>query len=446
LPGDDLPEDVARLLDLLDYGIAGANAGVAVSRVVASERGAILVGTRRYTGGVWLLAIGKAADAMARAADACLSDSIRAGLIVTRADSEHASPSRFIRIESAHPVPDERSVEAGRAALSFAAAVPDDGLLLVLLSGGGSALTSIPAEGLSLDALATTIEALLAAGVEIHAINTVRKHTSAIAGGRLAAARGAGPVEVLCVSDVMGDAIDVIASGPCARDTTLAKDALAVVAGLQDAEVGPRVPTAVVEYLTAAAASEAASGAHDGAANVTDVRHQIIACNADARAGVVREATRRGLRSIYLGEVLPGEARHVGQRLAAFARAVRADVPTLFVAGGETTVVVRGGGRGGRSQELALAFMLETARASRRTNLPEAWLVAAGTDGVDGPTDAAGAWVAPQSHAAALAAGLDPTAALDDNDAHGFFSRAGGLIRLQPTETNVMDLVILFVA
>lgn len=381
-----------------------------------------------------VLAVGKAACAMAAALEGVAGERIARGLAVTK--EGHARPlARFVVREAAHPEPDTRSAAAGREALGFASSLRTDETLVVLLSGGASALLSSPPSGISPDDLARTTAALLAAGADIGALNVVRKHLSVVSGGRLAAVSAARRITVLAISDVIGDALDVIGSGPCAPDPSTFADALDVLSrhGLE----GNAIPAPVRARLEAGLRGEVDETPKPGDPRLARVRSAVLARNADALAAVCDAARSRGIASHAIGSALAGEARIAGRRLAALARALRSDPrPQLIVAGGETTVTVRGPGRGGRCQELALAAALELEGRERIT------LLAAGTDGGDGPTDAAGACADGGSVARARAAGVDAADALSRNDSHRFFAAAGGLVRTGPTHTNVMDLVL----
>jgi len=383
-----------------------------------------------------VLAAGKAACAMAGALEERLGPRIARGLAVTK--DGHALPlARCTVREAGHPVPDARSDAAGRAALSLAAGARSDEILVVLLSGGASALLSSPPDGVSHEDLARTNAALLASGAGIEELNAVRKHLSVLSGGRLAAASGAGRVLVLAISDVIGDALDVIGSGPCAADPTTFADALAVLRrrGLD----GPgALPSSVRARLAAGAEGRVEETPKPGDPRLARVRSAVLARNADALEAARAEARVRGVEARIVTRALTGEARDAGRRLAALGRAVgSADAPRLLLAGGETTVTVRGPGRGGRCQELALAAALEIAGD------PSLALLAAGTDGSDGPTDAAGAYADGGSVARGAAAGVAAAEALARNDAHAFFAAEGGLVRTGPTRTNVMDLVLI---
>jgi glycerate-2-kinase len=383
-----------------------------------------------------VLAAGKAAGTMAAAFQGHAGERIAHGLIVTK-DGHGVSLDRFETREAGHPLPDARSQKAGLASLALARGVGPADALILLLSGGASSLLSCPAQGLTLGALRETTDLLLRAGAEIHELNCVRKHLTRVSGGRLAAATRADPILVLAVSDVLGDDWATLGSGPCAADPTTYADALRVLVhrGIVD-----RAPGAVRAHLEAGAAGTHEESVKPGAPALRRVRQQLIARNRDALTSLRRAAQRAGLVPVELTDRLRGEARDVGRRLAAAARALRPGPPRLLLAGGEPTVTVRGSGRGGRAQELALAAAVELDGDPRVT------LLAAGTDGSDGPTPAAGAFVDGGTVARGRAGGVDARAALADNDAYGFFSREGGAFVTGPTGTNVMDLVLMRVA
>jgi glycerate-2-kinase len=379
-----------------------------------------------------VLAAGKAAPAMAAAFVAEAGARVRGGLVVTK-DGHGAAPHGFRLLEAGHPLPDARSEAAGEAALGLAAAVDPGDALVVLLSGGASALLACPVEGVTLAALRETTDQLLRAGAEIGELNCVRKHLTRVSGGRLAATTRARLILVLAISDVLGDDWATIGSGPCAADPTTYADALGVLArrGLE-----ARVSATVRAHLEAGAAGRREETVKPGDPVLARVHAQRVASNRDALAAARAAAQGEGLAAVVLTDGLRGEAREVGRRLAAAARTLRPGPPRLLLAGGEPTVTVRGRGRGGRAQELALAAALELDGDARVA------LLAAGTDGSDGPTPAAGAYVDGGTVARGAAAGQDARAALAENDAYGFFAREGGAFVTGPTGTNVMDLVL----
>jgi glycerate-2-kinase len=367
---------------------------------------------------------------MAAALEELAQGEIASGLVVAREAS--ISTRMPLRI-AAHPVPDARSAAAAGEALRLVESARPQDVLLVLLSGGASSLLSAPVSGLDVEDLARTNEALLASGAPIDAVNCVRKHLSLLSGGRLAKRARSRRIEVLVISDVPGDRLDVIGSGPCAADPTRYADALDVLARRKIRE---RVPAAVVAHLEDGARGENPETAKPGDPALARVRHTILASNHTALVAAAESARRIGLRPLRLTQRLAGDARETGRRIGALARCARVAEPVCLLAGGETTVTLRGSGRGGRSQELALAAALEL-DGSRGVAL-----LAAGTDGSDGPTDAAGAFADADTVARGEARGFDARAALGQNDAYRFFEAEGGLLRTGPTGTNVMDLVL----
>ena len=387
---------------------------------------------------VVVLGMGKAALAMAGVVEAQLGRRVEGGAVVVPAGHPRTLPERFPRPrrievwEGAHPIPDERSARAARRLLHLAAEAGPDDLVLVLLSGGGTALAADAAPGVPLAAAQRTFRLLLDAGADIHAMNTVRKHLTRVGGGQLARAAAPAAVLALAVSDVVGDDCSVIASGPTVPDPTTFAEAVDV---LRRFRLWERVPAAVRAHLGRGADGRVPETPKPGDGAFTRARTELIGTNRDALAGAVAAAEARGYVPYVLGRAVTGEARDVAKRLVREVQALEVRQPACLLWGGETTVTVRGRGRGGRNQELALAAALALDGLRR----PLVFL-SAGTDGRDGPTDAAGAWVTPQTVAEARARGLLPEQYLAANDAYAFFDRLGRLIRTGPTHTNVMDL------
>ncbi len=368
---------------------------------------------------------------MARAAVQHLG--IRAGLIV--GVTGDAPLDGFETIVGGHPIPTAASEQAGRAALVLAASVGVDGGLLVLLSGGASALMAVPADGVTLDDKRRTTEQLLRAGADIHALNTVRKHLSAIKGGRLAA-RAGGVCRALAISDVIGDDLSVIASGPTVADSSTFRDALDVLRRFGGEAA---YPSSVVARLTQSTDETPKPGDASLARSSTTV----IGSRADAMAGAASEASASGYRVVTMHEPITGEARLAGiaHLRASMAKAHGLPRPVCVISSGETTVRVTGSGRGGRNQELALAMAEPLARSAG-----PALAASIGTDGIDGPTDAAGALVDATTLERARARGLSPDRFLAENNAYAFFAAIGDLIHTGPTGTNVGDLQVILLA
>lgn len=401
---------------------------------------------------VVLVGAGKAAMAMAGALEARLGGRIDEGLVVVpygyreTFPSDAPAPRRVEVVEALHPVPDEAGVRAARRTLTLAEALRPDDLLLVALSGGGSALwpafgSSSPlgpnaAPPLPLADVQWTFRLLLQSGADIHAINTVRRHLSQIGGGKLARVAYPASVLTLVISDVVGDDLAAIASGPTVPDPTTFADAVAV---LERYDLLERVSAPIRDHLLWGMDQPMALPERP----VLDrARTLLIGSNADALAAAQAEAERRGYAVCAHRAPSTGEARAVGREQARAALDLHPARPTCLLWGGETTVTVTGDGRGGRNQELALAAALELDGANREGTERDIVLLSAGTDGIDGPTDAAGAWARSRTVAEAHALGLDAADHLARNNAYPIFDAVGGLVRTGPTHTNVMDLQV----
>jgi glycerate 2-kinase len=379
---------------------------------------------------VLVLGCGKASAAMAAAAEEALGDRISGGFVVVKDGCAVPVPS-VESTEAGHPVPDARGLAASARLLELARGAGEDDLVLFLVSGGGSALTPAPAPPITLAEKQEVTRLLLAAGATIGELNAVRKHLSRFKGGQLARAAAPASVLTLALSDVIGDPLDVIASGPTAPDPTTFADARDVLArrGL----VG-RVPASVTARLEAGLRGEIEETPKPGDRLFGRVTNVVIGNNALVADAAVAAASRLGYRPHLATRELQGEAREVARELVARARGL--EPPACLIAAGETTVTVKGKGRGGRCQEFALAAALELAPADRMT------VLGAGTDGSDGPTDAAGAIVDADSVARGTRAGGDARRAMEDNDAYRFLTASGDLIVSGPTRTNLLDLYL----
>ncbi|PYR58340.1 MAG: glycerate kinase [Acidobacteria bacterium] len=377
---------------------------------------------------------------MAATAARLLGARVRAGVVIGAGRAPNGdAPSALETFVGGHPVPTPDSERAGRRALAIAGALAAEESLLVLLSGGASALMAVPADGLTLDDKRRTTERLLRAGADIQALNAVRKHLSSIKGGWLAA-RTRGPSRTFAVSDVVGDDLSVIASGPTVPDASTFADALDVLRRFGGVDAYPK---AVVARLEKGDRGEVPETPKPGDARLSRADAAVIGGRRDAMEGAAREAAARGYQVVRLEDPVVGEARTTAPshlRLV-MARVAGVGRPVCVVSSGETTVRVTGRGKGGRNQEFALA----AAEPLASLGVPAA-AASIGTDGVDGPTDAAGALVDSTTIARAQTAGLGPPGRyLDDNNAYAFFEALGDLIHTGPTDTNVGDLqVILF--
>jgi len=350
------------------------------------------------------------------------------GLVVTRYGYGETC-KRIEIVEAAHPVPDEKGRAAAGRILEKVRGLGADDLVLCLISGGASALLALPAPGLTLADKQEVNRALLKSGANIGEMNTVRKHLSAIKGGRLALA--AQPARVLSwlISDVPNDDPGVIGSGPTVADRTTFADALAVLAKYR---IAP--PAAVKTRLEEGAAGRIEETPKPGDPRLARVENVLVAAPMRSLEAAAATARQHGLDAVILGDSLEGEARELGARHARDAMALaKKGKPTVMLSGGETTVTVRGTGRGGRNVEYLLA------EAIAADGAPGIWGLAADTDGVDGAEDIAGAIFTPDTLARARAKGRDPRAMLDDNDGHGFFGLLGDSLVTGPTRTNVND-------
>jgi hydroxypyruvate reductase len=414
------------LLAIVRAAIDGASARRAVLRALAAPIISPLLSRPTH-----VLAAGKAAAAMATAVAASPLDLRTVVAIGTHRPGDLAE--RIEWIEAAHPVPDERSIKAGVRALQLAAGVAADECLLLLLSGGASALMALPIEGISLPHLQRTIQSLMLGGADIHTLNTVRKHFSQIKGGRLAAACP-GTTVTLAVSDVIGDDLSVIGSGPGVADRSTWADAARALTRYG------RHDDAVHDVAGRGARGELPDTPKPGDRALARASGFVIASRPDAMAAASDAATQLGYRVVTIADEVAGEARQTAPAWFAKATTLIADLaaPACVISAGETTVRVRGRGRGGRNQEFALALADLVAAASR-----ELIVASIGTDGIDGPTDAAGALVDRTTRSRAALFGLDAAGMLAENNAYDYFAMLGDLIHLGPTDTNVGDVQVL---
>ena len=442
---DQLPSSPAHevALDCLAAGIEAADPARLTRRAVSLTDGALTVDDAGDDladyGEVIILGGGKAAAVVAAELEAILGDALDGGLVIT--DSPDASPVSTQRVEvlaGDHPIPSERGVGSARRLLDAAETADESTLILGVITGGGSALITAPAGELSLDDLGATTEALLASGATIDEINAVRKHCSAIKGGRLAATTQPAEVCSLVVSDVVGNDLATIASGPLVGDPTTYADARAVID-----RYNLDVPAAVTDRLVRGVAGEIDETPAPGASVFEGVTTTIIGDGLTAVRAAADRAEAAGFESLVLSSRIRGEAREAAKTQVAIAEGIAAtgeplDPPAVVVSGGETTVTVDGEGVGGPNQEFALSAALELTAGDDAA--PETVVAAVDTDGVDGPTDAAGAIV--DGETVAVREGRH---ALADNDATTALGAADAVITTGPTGTNVNDLRVVVV-
>lgn len=432
----------AVAVELQQAALAAVEPAAAVHRYVRREGDTLIIAAHHYDlrdyERVFVVGGGKAAVPMAAAVVDILGERLTKGVIVTRyghITSQSPIPNLQF-LEAAHPVPDENSVRGAQAIADCAARATGRDLVLCLISGGSSALLTLPVPGLTLADLQALTGTLLRSGATINELNTVRKHCSCIKGGHLARLVAPATLVTLILSDVVGDPLDVIGSGPTVPDPTTVAEAWAVLKRYEIRSLPP-----------------SQGGMRGGAFHETPkpgdpvferVQNVIVGSNRLAALAAVEKAHQLGFNALLLSTYVEGEAREVAKVAAALAKGVRVHSdplppPACLVWGGETTVTVRGKGRGGRNQELALAAAIQL------SGWPGVLVMALATDGTDGPTDGAGALVTGETVARAQALGLDPWAALEANDSYPFFSTLGDLLRTGPTGTNVNDLLFVLV-
>lgn len=386
---------------------------------------------------VFVAGAGKAVCPMARAIEDMLAARVTDGLVITKYG--HGQPLKRVRVkEAGHPIPDSNGMAGAKEILDMAKAAEKDDLFIFLLTGGASSLLSFPAPGLSLKDKQRASALLLNSGATIDEMNAVRKHLSLIKGGRLAEEAIPARVLTLMVSDVVGNSLSTIGSGPTAPDPSTYSDSLKVIDkyGLSD-----KMPMNVMKLLRKGAKGGIPESPKPGSPAFRRASNIIVADNLWALQSAAKAARAAGLHTIVLSSTVAGNTRETAAFLASVLKEIKnsgnpVKRPACVLIGGETTLVVTGKGLGGRNQEFALAL------AVALDGKKGVYALAAGTDGTDGPTDAAGAYVSPESLKKAAALGLDPLKFLSRNDSYNFFKKAGGLFVTGPTGTNVMDIVI----
>ena len=441
--------EMARLrrdaLSIFHSALAAVDPEAAVRQHLRVEAGALAVGDRRYDLNacerILVVGAGKAVAPMAKAIEDLLGDRISAGVLVVK--DGHGLPLEKIRIrEAGHPVPDERGVAGTLEVLNLLEDAGERDLVICLISGGGSALLIAPSEGIRLPDKQATTKNLLACGANIHEINTIRKHLSRAKGGQLARAAHPATVLSLILSDVVGDDLDVIGSGPTVADRSRFYDALEI---LQRYAIWDRTPAAVRERLSQGAKGGLEETPKPGDPAFQRSAHILVGSCLQALAAAAMAAERLGYQPLILSSKVEGAAREVARTFAAIGKEILSShhpskPPACILMGGETTVTLQGEGRGGRNQEFALAGAIALDGTQRLV------ILAGGTDGTDGPTDAAGAIADGLTIARAKALGLNPFALLKRSDSYHFFKPLDDLIITGPTRTNVMDVYMLLAA
>lgn len=433
---------------VLSAALQAVDPARAVSHYVKQKDGILLIDGQTYKLNdykhIYVVGAGKAGTPMATSIGEILANRLTEGIIIVKEGytnrSEIKTLSRIKIIEAGHPIPDERGVRATQQIVRLLAKATRNDLVLCLISGGGSALTPALVDGVCLDDLKTLTSQLLASGANIIEINTLRKHLNKIKGGQLARLAAPADLVALILSDVVGNPLEVIASGPTVPDETTYNDAYEV---LERYNLLDKAPASVVAHLRKGLRGEIAETPKPGDPLIKNIQNVIIGSNLQAAKEALNQARKEGFNALLLTTYLEGEARQVGSVLAGILRQVHHSGhplprPTCIIAGGETTVTLLGDGIGGRNQELALSAV------SHLAGIPDIAMITLATDGSDGPTDAAGAVVTGETQTRAREIGLDSDKYLARNDAYSFFKNLGDLVMTGPTNTNVNDLTFLF--
>ncbi len=444
IQGQPWGEAVARILSAALQAVDPARA---VERCLSRKNDHLQAGDGSYDldrfEKIWLVGAGKAGLPMAIAAARTLGAYLYQGLVIVKqgyAAGAQTLPAHMEILEAGHPIPDERGVKATRRIRAMLEEAGPNDLVICLISGGGSALFTDPAGDLTLADLQELTRLLLGSGATINEINSLRKHLDTVKGGGLARLAAPARLLTLILSDVVGDPLDVIASGPTVPDSSSFDKAWNV---LQRYELLARTPPRVLDWLKAGKAGTIPETPKPGDDLFDRVSNLIIGSNRLAAEAAILQSQAEGFHPLLLTTFLQGEARQAGGMLSAIIRQIAESGqpvprPACIVVGGETTVSLSGNGLGGRNQELALGAVRPLA------NIPDVALVTLATDGGDGPTDAAGAAVTGDSLSQAMALKLDPDDYLERNDSYHFFEKLGALLKPGPTQTNVNDLAFLF--
>jgi glycerate 2-kinase len=436
-----------QVWDIMSTALAAVDPAQAIRQNVSLEGDSLRIGQRSCDLSgyerIFIVGGGKAGSPMVAAIGEILGQRVTAGLVNVKhgyLPPEGTNIQRVEIVEAGHPTPDEAGRRGAERMVKMLSDLTEKDLVICLISGGGSALMTLPQPTISLSDVQALTGALLRCGATINEINAVRKHISRIKGGQLARLIHPAQVVSLVLSDVVGNPLDVIASGPTVPDTTTFARAYGV---LEKYDLLDKVPASIVEHLAAGVAGKIAETPKEGDAVFATVYNLIVGSNEIAARAALNRAQELGFNTQLLSTYVEGEAREVAKVLAAVVKEMAKSGqpiprPGCLVVGGETTVTITGEGKGGRNQEMALAAALAI----------EGWedvmVVALATDGTDGPTDAAGAVATGEMVAWARELGLDPEEYLANNDSYHFFEALGGLIVTGPTNTNVNDLAFVF--
>lgn len=438
----DMRENV---IEIFQAGLQAVAPGAAIKRFCQLDDEILQVDGQRYDlrlfKNIYVLGAGKAGASMAQAIEEILGERISTGIITVKYG--HLEKLHKIKThQGGHPVPDENGYRGAQEIFRLASTADKETLVICLISGGGSALMPLPVDGVTLEDKQQTTKVLLSCGATIHEINAVRKHLSLIKGGGLARAVYPATLITLILSDVVGDDLDSIASGPCVCDSKTFADCQAI---FNKYAIEDELPASVVQHIELGLAGQVPETAKAGQPIFNATQNVIVAGNFKALLKAKEKADALGYNSLLLSSMIEGETRDVASNHLAIAREIQlhghpVQKPACLLSGGETTVTMKGTGKGGRNQEFVLAA------AFKMTGMENIVVLSAGTDGTDGPTDAAGAIADQSTLERAALKKLDPQKYLDNNDSYHFFDQLNDLYKTGPTNTNVMDLRIILIA
>jgi len=445
MPKNTLKMMRKEALDIFQASLKAVDPITAVKRFLVRKDDAIIVQGKSFKlnsfDGVYLIGFGKAAASMARGVEEVLGDDLRAGIINVKYDHRDKVSAKIKINEAGHPVPDEAGILGAREIIEFLKQRGERDLVICVISGGGSAIFPLPCEGITLAEKQEITRLLLACGADIKEINAIRKHISQVKGGQLSRIAQPATLITLILSDVIGDPLDSISSGPTSPDQTTFDDCNAI---LEKYLLLGKIPPAVERHLKSGIQKKIPDTPKHGDPAFTKTHNVIVGSNWEAVLAAKGFAERLGYTTMILSTFIEGETKDVARVHAAIAKEIRKTghpiaAPACIISVGETTVTIRGKGLGGRNQEFVLAAAMDL------RSMENIVILSAGTDGTDGPTDAAGAIADGETMARASQIGMKALAYLQNNDSYHFFERLDDLIKTGPTKTNVMDIRIMLI-